>query len=68
MAIYAALGDLDAAFLWLEKAYEVRSRALVWLKVGHEFDPLRADPRVPRLIGKALAILRVRHMRNLQIV
>ena len=45
VGIYAASGDLDKAFEWLENAFQQRSRALVWLAVAHEFDPLRADPR-----------------------
>ncbi len=45
-AIYGALDEVDNAFVWLEKAYQMRSRSLVWLKVAHEFDPLRSDPRL----------------------
>lgn len=51
-AIYAANGDLENAFQWLEKAYEVRSRSLVWLAVGHEFDPLRGDPRYQDMLQR----------------
>ena len=51
-AIYAALGDMDRAFEWLERAYELRSRSLVWLKVGHEFDPLRSEPRYQDLLRR----------------
>ena len=51
-AIYAAKRDLDNAFQWLEKAYEVRSRSLVWLAVGHEFDPLRTDPRYKDMLNR----------------
>jgi tetratricopeptide (TPR) repeat protein len=51
-AIYAAKGDLENSFQWLEKAYEVRSRSLVWLAVGHEFDPLRKDPRYQDMLHR----------------
>jgi len=50
--IYAKLGDLDRAFGWLEKAYEVRSRSLVWIKVSHDFDALRGDPRYHEIVRR----------------
>ncbi|MGJ5814811.1 winged helix-turn-helix domain-containing tetratricopeptide repeat protein [Paludibaculum fermentans] len=50
--LYAGLGDLDAAFDWLEAA--CRNRAdMVWLTSGFPgIDPLRADPRFPELAGR----------------
>lgn len=51
-AIHGALGDIDEAFEWLEKAYLIRSRSMVWLRVGHEFDPLRGDPRYQDLLRR----------------
>ncbi len=51
-AIYGALGDIDEAFQWLEKAYRIRSRSMVWLRVGHEFDPFRGDPRYQDLLRR----------------
>jgi len=42
---YAALGDKDSAFLWLEKAYKDKSSFLTTLKFWTVFDPLRNDPR-----------------------
>ena len=50
--VMAALGDTDAAFGLLEKAYAQRSPGLVWLKVDSRFDPLRADPRFQRLLQR----------------
>jgi hypothetical protein len=44
-AIYAALGDKDEAFAWLEKAEETRDGILVRLKVDSRYDSLRSDPR-----------------------
>jgi len=49
---YAALGEKDAAFEWLEKAYEVRSSYMRWLVVDPELDNLRADSRLQALIQK----------------
>jgi TolB-like protein/DNA-binding winged helix-turn-helix (wHTH) protein/Tfp pilus assembly protein PilF len=46
---YAALGDKDSAFLWLEKAYEGKSSFLTTLKFWTVFDPLRQDPRFVEL-------------------
>jgi adenylate cyclase len=45
VCIHAALGDIDEAFAWLEKAYEERDCILYLLKVHPLFDPLRSDPR-----------------------
>ena len=50
--ICAALGEVDQAFVWLEKAYTLRSRSLVGLAVAHEFDPLRSDPRYADLLRR----------------
>jgi TolB-like protein/Flp pilus assembly protein TadD len=51
-AIYAALGDNDKAFDWLEKAYEERSLWMVHLKVAPKLDPLRSDPRFHDLLRR----------------
>ena len=47
--IYADLGEKDRAFWWLEKAYEERSNALIYLKLDPAFDLLRSDPRFAAL-------------------
>ena len=50
-AIYVALGDKDAAFRWLNRAYEYRD---IWFLKVHPFlDPLRGDSRFPALLKKA---------------
>ena len=47
----AGLGDLEAAFHWLETAERVRD--LVWLTTGFPgIDPLRADPRFADLVRR----------------
>jgi tetratricopeptide (TPR) repeat protein len=43
--LYAALGDRDAAFQWLEKAYADKSLMIALLQVEPSLDPLRDDPR-----------------------
>jgi serine/threonine protein kinase/TolB-like protein/Tfp pilus assembly protein PilF len=50
--LYAALGDRDHAFDCLEKSYESRSEALVWLKVDPRLDSLRADARFMDLLQR----------------
>jgi len=49
---YVGLDDKDQAFSWLEKALNEGSVMLNWLKVGCEFDGLRADPRFPDLLRR----------------
>ena len=44
-ATYAALGDKERAFEWLNKAFERRFGPLIYLKVNPIWDPLRSDPR-----------------------
>jgi serine/threonine-protein kinase len=43
--IYAALGDRDKGFEWLDKAFEQRFGPLIYLKVNPIWDGLRSDPR-----------------------
>ena len=50
--LYAGLGDQEQAFAWLEKAYEVRSGNLVFLKAVPRYDSLRADPRFADLVRR----------------
>ncbi len=50
--VYAALGDRDPAFHWLERAYAAHDTFLPWLKVDPEFDSLRRDPRYDDLIRR----------------
>lgn len=42
---YSWIGELDSAFLWLEKAYKNRSPEMPWLKVNPAFNSLKEDDR-----------------------
>jgi TolB-like protein/DNA-binding winged helix-turn-helix (wHTH) protein/Flp pilus assembly protein TadD len=51
--LYGALGELDEAFAWLEKAYEERDPELTYLKVpGRRFAPLRHDARFQQMVHR----------------
>ena len=50
--IYAELGDMDRAFEWLQKAFDMRSRSMVWINVSHDFDALRGDPRYRNIVQR----------------
>ncbi len=43
--IYAALGETDEAFRWLEAMFVARHMYTPWIKVAPEFSPLRGDSR-----------------------
>ena len=47
--VYAALGQTDEAFAWLDRAVRERSHSLVFLQVDPQLASLRADPRFVRL-------------------
>src|SRR5229473_111075 len=50
--IYAVLGDKTTALDLLEKAYEDRDFHLSWIKVDHNYDSLRSEPRFIALLQK----------------
>jgi TolB-like protein/DNA-binding winged helix-turn-helix (wHTH) protein/Tfp pilus assembly protein PilF len=51
--LYGALGELNEAFAWLEKAYDERDPELTYLKVpGRRFEPLRHDARFQQLVHR----------------
>ena len=51
-AVYGALGDPDAAFGQLERAYADRSAGLIYLHLDPLYDALRDDPRMDELVQR----------------
>jgi TolB-like protein/DNA-binding winged helix-turn-helix (wHTH) protein len=49
---YAALGDKNEAFRWLERAYQERSRALQSVRIEPSMDALRSDTRYINLLRR----------------
>ena len=50
--LFAAMGDADTAFRWLEKSYTKRESQMPFLKVDFRIDPLRADPRFQKMLRR----------------
>ncbi len=50
--VYAALGEIDEAFVWLERAFEGRDFFLIQIKNSEPLDALRADPRYKDLLRR----------------
>ena len=50
--IYTGLNQKDDAFRWLDKAFDERCEYLVYLGSEPLADPLRDDPRFPRLLSR----------------
>jgi len=47
--IYAGLGDKNAAFVQLQKAYDEHAGQLIYVNVDQRFDSLHSDPRFQEL-------------------
>src|SRR5205814_1363569 len=50
--LYAGLGDKEAAFQWLERAYAAHDSQLQYLKVDPRYDSLRSDPKFADLLRR----------------
>jgi hypothetical protein len=50
--IYAALGETDDTFLWLDRAVEDRSTLMVFLAQDPMLDAFHADPRFAPLVER----------------
>lgn len=51
--VHAGLGDRDAVFEWLERAYAARDVHLIYLPVDPKWDSYRADSRFTALLARA---------------
>lgn len=49
---YLGVGDIDEAFIWLERAIDAPDRMIEPIKTYPFLDPLRADPRFAALVRK----------------
>jgi TolB-like protein/cytochrome c-type biogenesis protein CcmH/NrfG len=54
-AVFVALGDKEAAFRWLERAYAEHSGVLQWIAFLPEFRALHSDARFPQLLRRISA-------------
>jgi tetratricopeptide (TPR) repeat protein len=50
--VYAALGEKDEAFRWLDRAFDEHSASAVSFTSHPEFRPLRSDPRFADLVRR----------------
>ncbi len=50
--VYAALGDKDRAFQWLEGAFRDRALSMLLVKTDPRVDSLRSDPRYAELLRR----------------
>jgi eukaryotic-like serine/threonine-protein kinase len=50
--IYAAAGNKDEAFAWLEKGYKEKSDSIQYIKTNHFADRLHSDPRYVDLVKR----------------
>jgi hypothetical protein len=51
--VYAALGEADEGFRWLDMAFAERSPWIGYMRVDPRLAPLRSDPRFSRLLTRA---------------
>jgi hypothetical protein len=51
-SVYGWLSDKDAAFEWLERAFQEHAAFLVWLKVMWPLAPLHGDRRFDDLVKR----------------
>lgn len=56
--VWAALGDMDAAYAELDAALEARDPVMFFIPITAIFDPLRTDPRFPALMRRFRHALR----------
>ena len=50
--VHAGLGETDAVFEWLERAYAARDVHLIFLTADPKWDAYRKDPRFVTLLSR----------------
>ena len=50
--VFAALGDVDSALTWWDKAFAERSNSIAYLAIDPENDPVRRDPRFQAMLAR----------------
>lgn len=50
--VYASLGEIDKAFEWLDKSYQMHEESLCSLKIDPKVDPLRSDAQFNVMLKK----------------
>ena len=50
--VHAGLGERDAVFEWLDRAFDVHDVHLIYLLVDPKWDPYRSDPRFEALLTR----------------
>jgi tetratricopeptide (TPR) repeat protein len=50
--VHAGLGERDAVFEWLDKAYDARDIHLIYLPVDPKWNPYRTDARFTALLAR----------------
>jgi tetratricopeptide (TPR) repeat protein len=50
--VHAGLGDTDAVFDWLDRAYRAHDVHLMYLPVDAKWEPYRSDPRYGALVAR----------------
>jgi TolB-like protein/DNA-binding winged helix-turn-helix (wHTH) protein/predicted Zn-dependent protease len=50
--MYAAIGNIDRALFWLERAFTERDDEIVWIAVEPWYEPLRGDARFTDLLAR----------------
>ncbi len=49
---FAAAGEKDEVFVWLEKGFKEKSGGMEYVKIAHWLDPVRSDPRYVSLLKR----------------
>ena len=51
--MYAAMGDIDRAIAWLERAFTSNAAILAYMNVDNRLAPLRSEPRFQAMLRRA---------------